>query len=76
MIVRCKVFYKGEEFIEGEFVLINKEIIGYIGGVDIEKDGSETAYVMEITQRTDWMPQLCKPWGFSGYRQGYMTKYS
>ena len=76
MPARCRVFYQGEEFIEGEFVVVNGKDMGYIGGVDKEKDGSETAYIMECTQCTDWMPQLCNPWGFSGYRQWYMTKYS
>lgn len=74
---RCKLTYNGTEFIEGEFVLINKEIIGYIGGVDKDKDGNEIAFVMEIKDenRTDWMPQMCNPWGY-GYREWYMQRFS
>lgn len=75
MPARCRVFYQGEQFTEGEFVVVNGKDIGYIGGVDKEKDGSETAWVHVYTTRTDWMPQMRKPWGLT-YREWYMTKYS
>lgn len=74
MPARMRVFYKGEQFTEGEFVVVNGKDIGYIAGVDKEKNGNEIAYVHVHQTRTDWMPQLCNPW--MDYHQWYMTKYS
>lgn len=72
---RLNFKYRGQEFIEGEFVLVNGKDVGYIGGVDKEKDGSETAYVSVYDTIEDWSPQYCNPWQY-GYRLWYMTKFS
>ena len=75
MLGRLDFKYNGVDFVEGEFVLVNKEIIGYLGGVDKKRDGNEIAFVMECTQRTDWMPQYCNTWQ-EGYHQWYMKEFS
>ena len=67
--------YNGVEYVDGEFVLVNKEIIGYLGGVDKNKDGDEIAFVMECINRTDWMPQYCNPWR-GNYHKWYMKEFS
>ena len=75
MFGRLNFKYNGEEFIEGEFVLVNKEIIGYIGGVDQKENGDEIAFIMECQQCAEWMQQYCNPWQ-GNYHQWYMKQFS